>query len=79
MGSFQINSVEVSETDDCLEPFDNAEDDFEPYPEKMSRADYAVREPPGSQDKQEKYMSLTERAQMYLREEQDEEEQQEGE
>lgn len=46
MGSFKVTPVEVSPVEQLYSFQNDASSDFETQPEKMSRADYAVRESP---------------------------------
>ena len=66
MGNFKITQVDVS-PDAQLYSFQNDDSsDIETQQEKMTRADYAVKESPDKQ-KEVRYQSFTEKAQNFLR------------
>lgn len=66
MGNFKITQVDVSPEAQLYSFQNDDSSDIETQPEKMTRADYAVKESPDKQ-KEVRYQSFTEKAQNFLR------------
>lgn len=66
LGDFKVHSVEVSPSSNVANSVGDS-DDVVPYPEKLTRADYAYRGDEEQKEKKEtKFLSLTEKAQSIL-------------
>ena len=66
MGNFKITQVDVSPEAQLYSFQNDDSSDIETQQEKMTRADYAVKESPDKQ-KEVRYQSFTEKAQNFLR------------